>query len=1005
MKLKRIIAAVLLSLIASQAIANSALAAPEEVLVNGPMTVWDYYLAPYDQNGKIMVFPTTTSFSTTEVVDDSLPPVYAPGADSGQDIIIKISNNEKYKDWQKNVYKVILKNPYHEAPTSGTELQFRSVPEENIIILSVDNQIANGLHQITIFSHGYNILGTKVEVLNPAPTIQIISGMPKAGQEVKFELLGLNYGITNPIYEVVLDGTTLEGNFVDYYVVSNRVILSNTALITEGLHSITVKADGYHNATYQFLVGENSNGSKQIGTMQLDAVSSATRGGDSGSGDVDGVSGASGTMVNADVVFKFDMVANAYILNALQAETAASSKVLEEWNSFEGSRRVGARTKDTKRYADWNTYMNQAMQSKILGEYLDFESFYQSGNYTYRGTPFQIKYMLENGRYGDIIDSSEADGKKVDVTVLTANFNEDVVLGFTDSDWAKAIHTIRIGSTELYKYQYEVSENTITINKAAFLGGENLITIAADGYTTYTQVLVLEPSEVQLTLEGTPHLGENVSILLPAKYAKEISGISLNGKALYTDSQIGAGGSYKIEQNRLVIFAKEFKDTNVQSLSISANGYGARYCTFQLLSENSAIDFTLPVITEVREDDSTFTVVFDREHKNWQESVYRIEMGILSTAAPIDTIFDGNQLIIKKDMFNRSFTKITLKANGYKDLTYEKKAESSASPAFILNQSSTAEKIMLSVESSTDIAAYMSKITSVSVNGKEVAYSKDSTNGTLEILKSEYESLSGEVIVTIKAQGYNDAAIKVTLEAPDEIEVPEEPGKEAPTLVFEKVSSYYRVSVSGKESTEWINAVGEIYINGSKLTAGTDYQKQIYSSYIKFEDSAFADSGELELVIKAEGYKDVKLQATVAPLYQAPSAAERNATFLVGEEAVKVKLESVMLTTPSYASTEVIKAVLLDGNTVEYNLVPVQAGFMAEDYYLTIPAAQLPQTPGEYTITVQARRYADLQIKLVVTEKKSGTQSVTEPEDKVEDIVIESDSTTEVVEIEAGLSQ
>ncbi|BCJ95887.1 hypothetical protein acsn021_34560 [Anaerocolumna cellulosilytica] len=1013
MKFKRIIAVILLSLIASQAIVNSALAAPEEVLVNGPMTVWDYYLAPYDQNGKIMVFPTTTSFSTIEVVDDNVPPVYAPGADSGQDVVIKISNNEKYKNWQKNVYKVILKNPYHEAPTSGMELQFRSVPDENVIILSANNQLTNGLHQITIFSHGYNIVGTKIEVLNPAPTMQIISGMPKAGQEVKFELLGLNYGINNPIYEVVLDGTTLAGNFVDYYVVSNRVIISNTALITEGLHSLTVKADGHHNATYQFLVGEN--GSNSIGTMKLDAVSSATRGGDSGSGDVDGVSGATGTMVNADVVFKFDMVANAYILNVLQAETAASSKVFEAWNNFEGSRRVGARTKDSKRYADWNTYMNQAMQCKILGEYLDFENFYQSENDTYRGTPFNIKYMLENGRYGDIIDSSEADGKKVEVSVLTAHFNEDVVLGYTDSDWAKAIHTIRIGSTELYKSQYTVSGNTISIHKAAFLSGENLITIAADGYTTYTQVLVLEPSEVQLTLEGTPHLRENVSILLPAKYAKEITGITLNGKALYTESQTGAGASYKIEQNRLVIFAKEFKDTNVQSLGISASGYGARYYKFQLLPENAAIDFTLPSITEVREDENTFTIVFDREHKNWQESVYRIEMGILSTVAPIDTIFNGNQLIINKDMFNRSFTKITLKANGYENLTFEKKAESLITPAFILKQSNTAEKILLSVENSAEIVAYMDKITSVSVNGNEVAFSKDITNGTLEIINSEYSSLSGEIIITVKAHGYNDTAIKVTLEKAEEVENPEvlEPGKVPPTSVFEKVSAYYRVSISGQESTEWINAVGEIYINGSKLIAGRDYQKQSYSSYIQFYDSAFVDSGLQAIVIKSEGYKDVKMQTTIAPLYQAPSAAERTVAVKAGE-AVKVKIDSAMIGESSYVLNTVIKNVLLNENPVGYNIVTEASGFMnmGKDYYLIIPVNHLPRTPGEYTVTVQARRYYDLQIKLVVAEEKVGTQAETnqeavqEPEEaNIENPVIESIPNTETTEGVEGLSE
>lgn len=974
MKFKRVIAVLLLSVLASSAITNSVYAAPEEVLVNGPMTVWDYYLAPYDQNGKIMVFPTTTSFSATEVVDDTIPPVYAPGADAGQEVVVKISNSEKYKDWQKNVYKIILKNPYHEAPTSGTELQFRSLPEENKIVLTADNQIANGLHQITIFSHGYNIVGTKIEVLNPAPTIQIINGTPKAGQEVKFELTGLYYGISNPIYEVILDGTTLKGDFTDYFVVSNRVVISNTALITEGLHSITIKAEGYHNASYQFLVGENV--SLQVNAMQLDAVSSATRGDDSGSGDVDGVSGATGTMVNADVVFKFDMVANAYILNSLGEQTTASSKVLEEWNSFEG-RRVGVRTKDLKKYADWNTYMNQAMQSKINGEYLDFESFYQSENYSYHGTPFNIKYMLENGRYGDIIDSSEADGKKIEVTVDTANFNEDVVLGFTDSQWAKAIHTIRIGSTELYNSQYILGENSITIDKSVFVSGENLVTIAATGYATYTQVLVLEPSEVNLALEGTPHLNENVSILLPVKYAKEITGITLNGKALYTESQVGTGSSYKVEQNRLVIFAKEFKDINVQSLGISASGYATRFYKFRMLSENTAIDYTLPKIIEVKEDEKTFIITFDREHKNWQESVYRIEMGILTTVAPLDTIFNGNQLIINKDMFNRSFSKITIKANGYNDLTYEKKTAALVTPAFTLKESSTAENILLITENSTEHIAYMNKITALSINNSEVAFIKDANTGILEIPKSEYASLTGEITITIKAQGYSDALVKVLLGNTQAEE------QALPTVVFEKIGAYYRVTVTGSEAINWINSVNEVYINENRLKAGVDYQKQSYASYIQFYDSAFTDSGKADLVIKAEGYKELTDEIAIAPLYQVPSEAERSASINSGE-SVKVKLDSKMLSTSSYALKTVIKNVLLEGNPIEYDIVTESESTMfTTDYFLTIPASSLPQTAGEYMITVQGRKYEDLQIKLTVIGEKHETESIATAEEAV----------------------
>ena len=182
-----------------------------------------------------------------------------------------------------------------------------------------------------------------LEVQQEAPTIQL-SGEAKANAKTSFILNGMEFSWKSAINEVILNGNVLDSE--QYTTVSNVITLSEGVLSKTGENTLTVKSYGYKDANFTFNVKAAS---PVINAGNVMAISSATSSG----GGVDGTSGASG-VVPAFLVFNFDLLANAQILEQHNMATEASTGVLALWE--EANKEVLRGAGSMKLY-DWDAYI------------------------------------------------------------------------------------------------------------------------------------------------------------------------------------------------------------------------------------------------------------------------------------------------------------------------------------------------------------------------------------------------------------------------------------------------------------------------------------------------------------------------------------------------------------------------------------------------------------------------------------------------------------------------
>lgn len=315
----------------------------------------------------------------------------------------------------------------------------------------------NGIHNIRIKSEGYNDLNTKIEIVKSAGKI-LLSGNYNfyANNELLFELEGFNYAVVNPIYEVRLDGKALKGNCKDYHIVDYLIRLENNCIdkLTKGKHELTVKAHGFEDFNRTFYLEEapkglenssmghgekvkldkienmqmiNSGNKKVESKIEVDAIGSASDKGSS-SETPDAVGGASGgsTIIRGNIVYDFDLLSNAMILNNLGMATKNSSEVLSWWNAMT---KDAVLTNESTKVIDYKKYKNAVNEAKGNGEYLTFKNYYDKiENSDYLNNPYQIKYILENGLFGNVQTYSQENLKIVPKMTVSGNKEDKIYL-------------------------------------------------------------------------------------------------------------------------------------------------------------------------------------------------------------------------------------------------------------------------------------------------------------------------------------------------------------------------------------------------------------------------------------------------------------------------------------------------------------------------------------------------------------------------------------------------
>ena len=225
----------------------------------------------------------------------------------------------------------------------------------------------------------------------------------------------------------------------------------------------------------KFLVGVGSSSSSSGSGKKADSVSGATgKTGGKSSGKSDATSGASGSMmINSYLMYDYDLLANAMILNEIGLRTKQSDAVMNWWLDQSPEAIVG---EDKSKLYTLNNFVDAYKDAKLEGKILTFEDYIKSEDATTRNIVGNVKNVLENGRLGTIYRYGNLVGEAAPTFEGLVQANADSFTITTDNaDFLKNLESVILdGSSPLrgdkYLKQYEVSADykSITLYKSAF---------------------------------------------------------------------------------------------------------------------------------------------------------------------------------------------------------------------------------------------------------------------------------------------------------------------------------------------------------------------------------------------------------------------------------------------------------------------------------------------------------------------------------------------------------
>ena len=398
----------------------------------------DYYVSigSTKSNERISLPISLVSSTNFKVLRDST----TPNPKVGENIrfrIVDTKNNQSFgNDVGVVMYRVTLTKP------DGTVIELPKISGwHNILdivqITGTDSTSGKvytdvaGVYTATIYTKGYKTLTKKFEVLK------------SDGSSV----------VTTPVSDESKTVDAISAPTVGKNHVGNR----ESSTITK------------------VLVGGGSSSSSSSSGKKADSVSGAT-GKSSGksSGNSDATSGASGSMmINSYLMYDYDLLANAMILNEIGLRTKQSDAVMNWWLEQSPEAIVG---EDKSKLYLLNNFVDAYKDAKLEGKVLTFEDYIKSENATTRNIVGNVKNVLENGRLGTIYRYGNLVGEAAPTFEGLIQANADSFTITTDNaDFLKNLESVILdGSSALrsdnYLKQYEVSADykSITLYKSAF---------------------------------------------------------------------------------------------------------------------------------------------------------------------------------------------------------------------------------------------------------------------------------------------------------------------------------------------------------------------------------------------------------------------------------------------------------------------------------------------------------------------------------------------------------
>lgn len=416
----------------------------------------------------------------------------------------------------------------------------------------------------------------------------------------------------------------------------------------------------------------------------------------------------------------------------------------------------------------------------------------------------------------------------------------------------------------LPKDAYKVEANKITITDTYLLKhGDNTIKLQAKGYKEASVDINLLKNSSKLGLSKDEN--NNIIVKLDKNYKNKIESITLNGKALLDDTQLGGNsGDYEYKGDILVLRSKLF-DTNKDrqyTVVIKANGYKDSKAIFNLneLSTKEVDKIKVPDYVKLSNENKYYkneSILVDVERMF--DTKYRDDIK--------EVLLDGKKVMYSNPIGNfysielgsKNFKeektyKLTIKTNKYEDFNTDIK---------IVNKVEKKEAPKLEVKTENNKTIFTSKddkyidtVSAVKVDYKTID-KKDYIveNNKLTIL----DKLSEGTKVTFESDKYENH-LYVVPKTEDTSKENDKTGKtNVPNYVSLNNGNKYKVNqqvvvdIKNPLDSKYLDDIKEVLLDSKKV----DYKESnTYFNSIVLGSENFKEEKTYKLTIKTNKYKD-----------------------------------------------------------------------------------------------------------------------------------------------------
>ena len=754
---------------------------------------------------------------------------------------------------------------------------------------------------------------------------------PKVGGDIRFKIedpkglqsFGNDYGLV--MYKVTLtkpDGSVIElPHYDSWYNIMGLMHISGTdktsgKVYTDvaGVYTATIYAKGYKTMTKKFEV-LNSDGSSAAttgdkdsskpvdaistptvskthsGNRESSSTSSVVIGGYTGSsssgkkadsvsgatkksgGKADATSSATGSMmINGYLLYDYDLLTNAMVLNEIGLRSKDSDAVMNWWFDQTPEAIVGD---DKGKLYELNSFVDAYKDARLDGNVLTFEDYIKSSDAKTREMVGNVKNVLENGKLGTVYRYGNLVGEAAPTfTGLTAPVADSFTITTDNADFIKNLNSIMLDGSgsplrgDNYLKQYEIGADgkSIIIYKSAFnkylnpLVGKHKIALDSTGF---------EKIELELNITDT---FENIELTDVSDKHETDSAVVI--KAVKDDDPkkgdfLSKLGSVKVQNPdgtiRDVISAFAGGNTSDTVYDIADGKITLRGGLFKNAGE--------------------YTIYLLSSDVNYAVQSVKVNIAQKETAAPVTPVSPVTPVTPVSPVTPVTpITPVAPSTEEGKDAPKAKTGKKSSS--FMYDMLTVKFKGM----NEGDLEKYLKAVTSVSVNGEDYAKAgilgfgygsnkefkahEDSTYGgkVSQLSVKAVSFTDNKFDFVVKADGYKD--LTFTMNADGSIAESVAPAPVVPTVnavevdkvEFKKYNNVdvYAVTLKGEKAKidEFIEKLNAVEVNGVKVEEGiistlgrerfaVDNDNVIYIKSRKIK--VFAD----KLVFKGEGMDDL----------------------------------------------------------------------------------------------------------------------------------------------------